>query len=745
MDCQSRLKTEGEVQPLNSEKPIEWIGSAPSIASAPALQSSLSTAPSDLYSAAPHQTSTVHLPQHLTQTLLTSQTLHEALFSFAQILGEAFATDCCLILPLAKGLPQVANVGPINELKNLQHTYCYFTATFQYSPQLFAIFDHPLIQGNLTKVEPIVIDDLQAFSQRSGSSNRSSDGSSNRSSNRLPSKSGKSVKASGKTATTAQPVIPSHVRAVLMLNMQFQGRLNGTLVLIRSQPYDWKETDVQLLKSLSPQVAVALAQNQLEQQMEQQTRYQNLINQLTVAIRNSWELDQIFQLAVEGSAAALQVDRGLVFLLKYTDPLHKSRSHNIEAKASMVAEWLEPLSETPRGDRVREDRTGVDQSVWASSCPLCRQVLTSPEPIAISFFPDVAPEKIQVSEVTPAPFFNLDRFPALLLAPLENQGTVLGSFVLQQQQHRIWTFEEIAFVKLVAAQLSTAIIQVRTLQHVQALVQERTAQLQRSLDVQAKLYEKTRQQVEQLRRLHEEREEFLSTVSHELRTPLTSMTLAIRMLRQADLSAERRTRYLDILEQQCVQETQLINDLLALRKLETSTSTVQLQKLDIRYLIRDTAQSIAETLAERNLTLELDLPPKPLNLYTEPDSLSRILMELLANARKYADVDTVIQLRVFHELTPQTNQVVIALQNVGAGILPDELPYIFDKFRRGQGVTQQAIQGTGLGLALVKRLVEYLGGAIGASSHPLEHQSSWQTRFTVTLPQCPEGLIQSIA
>ncbi|WP_416673339.1 GAF domain-containing sensor histidine kinase [Egbenema bharatensis] len=723
MDCQSRSKTERDVQSLDTEKPIEWIDPVP-----PTSPQSL-LSPSENQHTGAHQitdlpVSLVALERSLTQALLANRNTQEALFNFAQLIGEAFAVDCCLILPQDRGTPQAIE-------QTFQQVYSYIVSPFQYSEQLLTLFSHPRIQANLPTTETIAVDDLQALSQLTASFRQSSDKGASP-------PTAQSRQAPGNSSPPPS-AIPSQVRSVLIQNTQYQGRINGTVILIRSQPYDWKETDVQQLQSLSPHVAVALSQNQLERQMEQQARYQNLVNQLTAAIRNSWELEQIFQLAVEGATSALQCSRGLVFLLKYSDPMYKSRSRGIpEAKVNVVADWFEPF---PERLQMQTEPLG-DRTIWASTCCLCRQVLTSSEPIAITSYMDW--DNREIEGKTPAPFFALDRFPALLLAPLENQGTVLGCLVLQHHQHRIWEPEEIAFVKLVAAQLSTAIIQVRTLQHVQALVQERTAQLQRSLDVQAKLYEKTRQQVEQLRRLHEEREEFLSTVSHELRTPLTSMTLAIRMLRQADLSVERRTRYLDILEQQCVQETQLINDLLDLRKLESTTTTAPLQKLDIRYLIRNTAQSIAETLAERNLSLELDLPTKPLNLYTEPDSLSRILMELLTNARKYADSDSVIQLQVSYDPTQPMNQVVIALRNIGAGILPDELPYIFDKFRRGRGVTQQAIQGTGLGLALVKRLVEYLGGTIGASSQPLEQSSSWQTCFTVTLPQCPEGLMQGM-
>jgi signal transduction histidine kinase len=679
----------------------EWMNS-PSIVSTATLTASviLPSAPGDRLNMA-------HL-EHRLLHLLPTQSTSDAVFQCAQAIGETFRVDCCFIVPQSQAAPS--------------SRYIYFSPACFSEGRTTGLNSSSLqaalapLGVKLDATEPIAVNQIEV--------------------NQLEANQSKS----DSVARSSEVDRLSWVRAALVLPIPFQGQINGRLVLLRSHPDCWQDTEIQQLQTLLPYVAVILSHVNLEQQIQQQAHHQDLINQLTTAIRNSWELDRIFKLAVEGSATALQVSRGMIFLLKYADPLYKSRSQNCPtAKANIVADWIAPYL-TVESNLNSDSNSAQEQTFWASSCSLCQRILTNGDSLALSGLP--IPFK-EWADSSPAGAFALDRFPALLLVPLENQGTVLGCLVLQHHQARNWASENISFAKLIAAQLSTAIIQVRTLQHVQTLVQERTAQLQRSLEVQAKLYEKTRQQVEQLRQLHEEREEFLSSISHELRTPLTSMTLAIRMLRQADLSPERQTKYLDILEQQCVQETQLINDLLALRKLETNTTTAQLQKLDVRYLIRDTAQSIAESLAEQNLTLALDLPPTPLTLYTEPDSLCRILTELLTNARKYSDADTVIRLAVRH--CPTTQQVDISLENVGASILPSELPHIFDKFRRGQGVTQQAIQGTGLGLALVKQLVEYLGGTIEVFSQPIANCTSWRTCFTVHFPQFPEEAVHPIS
>jgi len=486
---------------------------------------------------------------------------------------------------------------------------------------------------------------------------------------------------------------------------------------------------------------------QLQQQLEQQYQRQRLIDQLTSAIRNNRDLHQVYEQAVDNLVQTLQVSRGLLLLFKYIDPRQRHSQNGIvpKAKATVVAEsWL--------GGKA----TPSIEPFWASDCRFCRLILTGEPQVNCSGLSEVASDiatdvKLNAAEaIQPDPLFCADSLPALLMVPLESQGTVLGCLVLQQQAHD-WSADERAFLQLVAAQLSTAIIQTRSFQQVQAVVQERTAQLQRSLEVQAKLYEKTRQQVDQLHKMNEEREEFLSTISHELLTPLTSMGLAIRMLRQTELDTDRQQRYLDILDQQCLRETSLINDLLALRKLETLAPPM-LQKLDLCQFIESLSQSIQVSWQEKDLKLSLNLPSRPLIVYSDSDSLHRALLELLTNAGKYSDMGSTVELRVEAAGDLPSRQIMISIGNRGAGIMPEEMPYIFDKFRRGQGVTKQAIQGTGLGLALVKGLVEHLDGTITASSRLLNPKTGressteiWETWFTITLPQTIEGKVHASA
>ncbi len=272
----------------------------------------------------------------------------------------------------------------------------------------------------------------------------------------------------------------------------------------------------------------------------------------------------------------------------------------------------------------------------------------------------------------------------------------------------------------------------QSMRQVQALADERTAQLKSSQNLLSKLQDANRRRIRQLDESNRIKDEFISTISHELRTPLTSMSLAIRMLRQPDLDEARRTKYLEIVEQQCTQEINLINDLLTLQQLESKQLEFDRQLVNLPELVQPLLQQFQATWASKQLQLQVDLPAA-WNWQTEPESISRILQELLTNAGKFAEPQTTVEFQVI-----TGERLAIRVVNHGQLITVEEQIYIFGKFRRGQGVTQQAIGGTGLGLALVKSLVQHLQGEIMVSSLPLAAQPADEqlavTCFEIFLP-----------
>jgi signal transduction histidine kinase len=533
----------------------------------------------------------------------------------------------------------------------------------------------------------------------------------------------------------------SKTGAMLRISTQYQSSINGFIVLGQLQPYEWTTREKDLLKMISESVAIAISKVQQSIQVQAATRHQTLLNQLSQALPSALDLNEILQIATASTAQALMVDRGLLLLLKYSNPLYKKQPSKYlpKTEVTVACEWFaqNPQASVPGRDC---PQSLLNQTFWLSESALCQQAYrNAPEPIAIA------------NRLTPPPhitteFSILERemMPAVLLVPLVGaysqarpSSTVIGFLVFQHHQARLWNAEELELVKWVSVQVSATIVQNQTLRQVQSLVEDRTAQLQRSLEIQAKLYEKTRQQMNQLQQLNLLKDEFLSSMSHELRTPLTTMSLAIRMLRHPQITQERRDKYLEILEQECNKEIDLISDLLSLQRLESNQSQLQSQEIDLMLLLKDLTESFEKKWASKRLTLTLENPVNSLFIHTDPDSLNRILLELLTNAGKYSHPDTTICLQITHQVKQSSKYIVLTLSNTGAGISPTDLAQIFEKFHRGQGVTKKAVQGTGLGLALVKCLVQNLNGTIEVTSTPAQDASTYLTAFTLTLPQLP--------
>jgi len=570
------------------------------------------------------------------------------------------------------------------------------------------------------------------------------------------------------------PATPLSWRAILAGPARFGGAVNGMIVVGKSQPHEWSAADRKRLEASSDAIGIAISHIQknqeiasLKQQLQQQAKYKTLLKSVAAAIETSSEVDRILQRVLEHTVDTLQVDRGQILLLKYTDTLLETSSltQTPKAKVELVCESAlkrnankqtitsnnpqkkSACGKTKNTEKIANSKSQISNSksknspaFWLSESNLCdRAFHTAPKPLAVADSELIGNEPEKLAEI-----LKLQDIRAWVFVPLTDtnkEQTVLGFLVLQHSEPRPWSPEELEVLESVCSRISKEMIQNQTLKQAQTLVEDRTAQLQQSLDVQEKLYAKSANQLEQLHKLKLMKDEFISTMSHELRTPLTIMKLAILMLKQAEQPLASRAKYLDILEQQCSKQTALVNDLLALKQFELQQVPISLIKIDLKRLIKDLAGDFEKNWAQKGLTLKVNLPKSSPSLQTDPDSLKRVLLELLTNAGKYSAAGSAVTL----EASEAGDCIVLSLSNFGRAISAADLPHIFDKFRRGTGITDQAIAGTGLGLALVKCLVEHLNGTIEVSSSPVESSEAgdlWRTSFTLTLPKSPAELSQ---
>ncbi|MBD2120906.1 cache domain-containing protein [Trichocoleus sp. FACHB-262] len=237
---------------------------------------------------------------------------------------------------------------------------------------------------------------------------------------------------------------------------------------------------------------------------------------------------------------------------------------------------------------------------------------------------------------------------------------------------------------------------------------------------QARLYQAAQAQVEVLQHLHQLKDDFLSTVSHELRTPISNMKLALHMLKLSP-SSERQQQYLEILQAECAREANLINDLLDLQRLEADRYPISLETIVLQDWLTSIVQPFSTRMQERGQQFTVDLPPHVLPIQSDRNSLARLLAELLNNACKYTPPQGEIQLRVEQQIDPALPDQPAALRTQfevsnQAEIPPAALPHIFEKFYRVPHADPWRQGGTGLGLALVQKLVAQIGGELRVDS-----------------------------
>ncbi|MBW4583302.1 MAG: CHASE2 domain-containing protein [Tildeniella nuda ZEHNDER 1965/U140] len=231
------------------------------------------------------------------------------------------------------------------------------------------------------------------------------------------------------------------------------------------------------------------------------------------------------------------------------------------------------------------------------------------------------------------------------------------------------------------------------------------------------------QQVQELQRVAQLKDDFLSTVSHELRSPMANIKMAIELLK-ISRSEAASAQYLKILQTECARETNLINDLLDLQRLEAGAQTYHPETINLNDWLPPIIQAFSERAETQHQSLSVELAQHVPVLVSDQPSLERIVVELVNNACKYTPPAGEIKVAV--NWTAQHIELVV--DNSGTEIPAAELPRIFEKFYRIPQSDPWKRGGTGLGLALVSKLVDYLGGKISVNS------GSGHTTFTVQLP-----------
>ncbi|MFB2936216.1 PAS domain S-box protein [Aerosakkonemataceae cyanobacterium BLCC-F154] len=496
-----------------------------------------------------------------------------------------------------------------------------------------------------------------------------------------------------------------NIRANLIVPIVFNNKLWGLLCAHHcTEARHWQPFEIESLQQLAVKIAIAIEQSELYQQIK--------------------TLNEELELQVQERTAELQKALEIEASLKrITDKVRDSLDEN-QILQTAVRELAIGLGMNSCNASVYDLEKGTSTICF-------EHVICGPQykgrVAQMANFPELYHNQLLQKQ-----YFQFCSIPinpergrvAMLACPIvDNQG-VLGDLWLVNHHDYGFSDLEIRLVQQVANQCAIAIRQ-------------------------ARLYQAAQSQVEELAKLNQLKDDFLSTVSHELRTPMANMKMAIQMLKIAP-PGDRQQRYLQILQSECNRETELINDLLDLQRLEAASYPISLEEaINIPEWLPGIVEPFMSRTQERGQILQTkmasDLPP----LITDRAGLARIVAELLNNACKYTTSGGKILLNIEQEqvninlttesetdqeciefpITETSVTEIISFTVTNQAEIPaEELPNVFKKFYRVPKTDLWKQGGTGLGLALVKKLVEQMDGNID-----VESKAGWTT-FYVKLP-----------
>ncbi|OKH36840.1 hypothetical protein NIES2119_15580 [[Phormidium ambiguum] IAM M-71] len=487
--------------------------------------------------------------------------------------------------------------------------------------------------------------------------------------------------------------------------LEVLARIKNQLIIQQQQQLLLKQNQLleqEVQERLSAEAEIRKFNNNLERevqtrtlQLQQSLNFAATLKQISDRVRDSLDQNQILQMVVEALGLALELD--------YCDAV---LYHPDLLTTVMQYQWLQPgLSKNkeklPHTTNLPEIDGQLKEKYYFAFCPIESE------------------QNFYRSAILACPIYDNQ---------VEETG-ILGDLWLYRNSASSFGEMEVNLVEQIANQCAIALRQ-------------------------ARLYEAAQAQVRELQRLNQLKNEFLNTISHELRSPIANMKMVIQLLitlsdkenkrvsenTPSSTQNQKNFQYLTLLQEECDQELRLVEDLLNLQHLEAGTYQQQLTTINLKDWILHVIEPYEIRTQNHQQNFSINVAPNLPTVSCDSFSLSRVITELLNNACKYtpAGGDIAIELNVFQEetvqheasisLINQSSWLRLIVSNTGVEISATELTRIFDKFYRIPQNDPWKHGGTGLGLALVKKLLEQMGGEIIAKS------SNNLTQFIVHCP-----------
>jgi signal transduction histidine kinase/ActR/RegA family two-component response regulator len=299
-------------------------------------------------------------------------------------------------------------------------------------------------------------------------------------------------------------------------------------------------------------------------------------------------------------------------------------------------------------------------------------------------------------------------------------GEPVGGLFFGHSRTGMFTERAERLVLGIAAQAAVAIDNARLYEEARQVAAERE-----------RLVEAERAARSEIARVSRLKDEFLATLSHELRTPLTAILGWARVLVRKKPEAEMLARGLESIERNAVAQARLIDDLLDMNRIVSGKVRLDLQRTDLHDVLEAAVDATRLAAEGKDIVLDVQAEPGCPAVAADPHRLQQVIWNLLSNAVKFTPRGGHIDVRLRHG----PGQAELLVRDSGVGIAREFLPHVFDRFRQADASHTRSHGGLGLGLSIVKQLVELHGGSVSATSPGLDKGAS----FSVVLPLAARG------
>ncbi|MCC5598134.1 response regulator [Nostoc favosum] len=478
----------------------------------------------------------------------------------------------------------------------------------------------------------------------------------------------------------------ANICSSLVVPLICQQELMAVLALHQcSLPRFWGDDEVQLVLMVADQAALALSQAYAYEQVRALAKREALINTITSAIRSSLDPQDIFAAITQQLGQALQVDGCVLSLWTEEDEfvecvaLYDSFQHSENLHRHSPTQASPAPDDNPSSkNNLLPPRLPYSQASIQEN-PILQQMLQTHEPVVIGNVSH-SPSDVQG--------FDLPlKMPArsLMFVPLLADGKCIGSITLHEgKKVRQWLSSDIDLAKAVAAQAAIAVQQ-------------------------SYLYQKTRQQAERLLELDKQKTEFFQNISHEFRTPITLIQGPL----ESAVAAGEGLSYSQsaIALRNSRRLLRLVNQLLDLQRLNAGRMQPSFHPCDLAEFVSQIVESFRPYCEKKRLHLVTQLDDcSP--VYLDMEKFDKVVYNLLSNAMKFTPEGGTISVR----LKSERDRCILQVQDTGIGIVKEQIPHLFERFRQAEGSANRSYEGSGLGLALVKELVELHGGQVTVES-----------------------------